>query len=141
MIEKRAFQKMSHTTTATSGTSSTWWTETMSCTARATPPISAMNVSSVTAIEPKRLSSPTRGPSRSRTRSKVARRLTAATRPDISANTQMPSTPTITTSPSDQPNRAPTWALVTRSPMSTKPPMAVRMPRATLKSFFTGSSS
>ena len=92
-----------------------------------------MNVSRVTPTEPARLSSPTRGPSRSRTRSKVARRLIAATRPDISANTQIPSTPSATTQPSDSPNRAPAWALVTMSPMSTKPPIAVRMPSARAK--------
>src|SRR3954454_5861417 len=90
-------------------------------------------------MEASRFAIPMRGPSRSRTRSKVARWLTAATRPDISANTQMPTTPTMTTHPRDRPNRAPTWALVTRSPMSTKPPIAVRMPSATSKTFFTAS--
>src|SRR4051794_2803398 len=91
-------------------------------------------------MEASRFAIPMRGPSRSRTRSKVARWLTAATRPDISAKTQMPTTPTMTTQPRERPNRAPTCALVTRSPMSTKPPIAVRMPRATSKTFFTASS-
>src|SRR4051812_16949819 len=71
--------------------------------------------------------------------SKVARWLTAATRPDISAKRQIPMMPTIVTQPRDRPKRAPTWALVTRSPMSTKPPMAVRIPRAMAKICFTGS--
>src|SRR3954452_19537335 len=84
---------------------------------------------------------PTRGPRRSRTRSKVARWLTAATRPDISAKTQIPMTPRTVAQTNESPNRAPTWALVTRSPMSTKPPMAVRTPSATAKSFFTCASS
>src|SRR3954447_7360221 len=90
-------------------------------------------------IEDARLSMPTRGPRRSRTRSKVARPLTAATRPDISAKTQMPMTPSTVAHARDNPNRDPTWALVTRSPMSTKPPIAVRMPSATANNFFTGS--
>ena len=60
--------------------------------------------------------------------SKVARPLTAATRPDIWANRQMPMTPTMTTQVSVSPKREPTTLLVTRSPMSTKPPMAVRTP-------------
>src|SRR4051794_28856984 len=72
-------------------------------------------------IEDARLSMPTRGPSRSRTRSKGARPLTAATRPDISANTQMPTTPSTVAQARDSPNRAPTRAVVTRSPMSTNP--------------------
>ena len=42
-------------------------------------------------------------------------------------------TPTITTQAKPSPNREPTTALVTRSPMSRKPPMAVRMPSATAK--------
>jgi len=42
----------------------------------------------------------------------------------------MPSTPTGTTHASASPNREPTTALVTRSPMSRNPPMAVRMPSA-----------
>ena len=79
----------------TNGTSSSSLTEETSSSDNATPPISATNVSRVTAIEPMRLTSPMRGPSRSRTRSNVARPLTAATRPDISAKTQMPSTPTM----------------------------------------------
>src|SRR3954451_16415617 len=98
-----------------------------------------MKVRNVTAIEANRLAQPTRGPSRSRTMSNVARPLTAATRPDISAKTQMPMIPPITTQPSERPKRAPTCALVTRSPMSTKPPIAVRIPSATAKTFFTRS--
>ena len=43
-----------------------------------------------------------RGPGRT-----SARPVTAATRPDISANTQMPTTPTTTTQASDSPNREP----------------------------------
>src|SRR4051812_42446186 len=82
---------------------------------------------------------PTRGPRRSRMRSKVARPLTAATRPDISAKTQIPTTPTTVAQASDRPKRAPTCAFVTRSPMSTKPPIAVRIPKATAKTFFTRS--
>ena len=139
MIENRARHRISQTTNATNGTSSTWLTDATSWKESATPPTSAMKVNIVTAMDASRLLRPTRGPSRSRTRSNVARPLTAATRPDISANTQMPITPTTTTIPSDSPKRAPTWALVTMSPMSTKPPMAVRMPSATAKNLFTGS--
>jgi hypothetical protein len=63
--------------------------------------------------------------------SNVARPLTAATRPLISANTQIPTTPRTVTHAKADPNRAPTRALVTRSPMSTNPPIAVNTPNAT----------
>src|SRR5436190_13771105 len=100
-----------------------------------------MKVRAVTASELTRVKNPTRGPGRSRTRSNVARWLIAAIRPDISAKTQIPTTPTTTTHAKDIPNRAPTTALVTRSPMSTKPPIAVRMPRATASSRFIAATS
>lgn len=60
-------------------------------------------------------------------------RLTAATRPDICVKMQMPTTPITTTHASESPKRDLTTALVTRSPISTKPPIAVRMPSATPK--------
>jgi hypothetical protein len=82
-----------------------------------------------------KLSTATRGPRRSRISSNVARPLTAATRPAICAKTQMPITPTATAQPSESPKREPTTALVTRSQISTKPPIAVRMPRGLRKSF------
>src|SRR5215207_3020986 len=53
----------------------------------------------------------------------------------------MPATPTTTTHARFIRNRAPLWALATRSPMSTNPPMAVRMPRVTWMIFFTSSRS
>ena len=98
----------SHTAAPTTGTHRYGLTLVASCRASATPPISAMKVSSVTAIDATRLARPIRGPSRSRTRSKVARPETAATRPLISAKTQIPTIPTMTTQPSDIPNREPT---------------------------------
>src|SRR5215207_7639232 len=52
----------------------------------------------------------------------------------------MPTTPTTTTQASRMPNRAPVSAFATRSPMSTNPPNAVRMPRKTSKNFFTPGS-
>jgi hypothetical protein len=108
MTENRARHRISQTTKATKGTSSTWLTEVTSCRASATPPISATKVRRVTAIDANRLARPTLGPSRSRTMSNVARPLMAATRPDISAKTQIPMIPPMTTQPSDRPNRAPT---------------------------------
>src|SRR4051794_40513016 len=53
----------------------------------------------------------------------------------------MPSTPTGTTHASFRPKRAPTAALATRSPMSTNPPIAVRIPRVMARIFFTGAPS
>jgi hypothetical protein len=50
-----------------------------------------------------RLRRPARAPRRSRTRSKVARLVTLATRPDISAYTTMPTTPSRTAHASDMP--------------------------------------
>ena len=67
--------------------------------------------------------------------SKVALPLTAATRPAMFAYRQMPITPTTTTQTSAKPKRDPTTVLVTKSPMSTNPPMAVRIPSATEKIF------
>jgi hypothetical protein len=55
----------------------------ISCTASATPPTSAVSVIKLIKKEAPRLSMATRGPSRSRISSNVARPLTAATRPDI----------------------------------------------------------
>jgi hypothetical protein len=104
------------------------------CSARATPPISAVSVIKLIMNEALRLSTATRSPRRSRISSNVARPLTAATRPAICAKTHIPITPTTTAQPSESPKREPTTALVTRSPISTKPPIAVRMPRATPKS-------
>src|SRR3954468_21705404 len=46
-------------------------------------------------------------------------------------------TPTTTTHAKLSSNRAPVSELATRSPMSTKPPMAVRMPRNIDSTFFT----
>ena len=60
--------------------------------------------------------------------------LTAAIRPAISAYAQMPSTPTSSTQAWAMPNRAPAWLAATRSPMSTKPPMAESTPRVTARS-------
>src|SRR5215217_5772844 len=48
----------------------------------------------------------------------------------------MPMTPTGNTQNSAVPNRAPISALATMSPMSTKPPIAVRMPRVMASSRF-----
>src|SRR6266571_5413989 len=53
----------------------------------------------------------------------------------------MPITPTTSTQASARPNRAPVAVAATRSPMSTKPPTAVRMPSATSRSFFTRAPS
>src|SRR5437868_6429618 len=53
----------------------------------------------------------------------------------------MPTTPIGTTHASSSPNRAPTAALATRSPMSTKPPIAVRIPRVRARTFFTSLAS
>jgi len=94
----------------------------------------------VTSMEAARLTRPTRGPRRSRTRSNVPRPLTTATRPLISAKTQIPRTPTTTTQARDMPKRDPTRPLVTRSPMSTNPPMAVSTPSAIAKILFTRGS-
>src|SRR4051812_23793117 len=90
--------------------------------------------------EARRLTSPMPGPRRSRTRSNTARPDTDATRPAISAYTTMPTTPTGTTQARFMRNRAPVAALATRSPMSTKPPIAVRIPSVISKTFFTPSS-
>ena len=105
----------------------------------ATPHSSATRVSTLMKNEAPRLMAAARGPSRSRTRSNTARPVTAATRPAMSAKTQMPTIPTRTTHARFMPKRAPTEALATRSPMSTNPPMAVRMPRKIGRNFFTGS--
>lgn len=51
----------------------------------ATPPISALTVSSVVKNDPTRFSSAMRGPRRSRIRSNTGRPDTATTRPDMSA--------------------------------------------------------
>ncbi len=51
----------------------------------ATPPISALTVSSVIRNEPARFSSAMRGPRRSRIRSNTGRPDTATIRPDMSA--------------------------------------------------------
>jgi hypothetical protein len=88
--------------------------------------------------EAPRFSTASRGPSRSRISSNVARPLTAATLPDICAKMQMPITPTTTAQPSESPNREPTTALITKSPISRNPPIAVRMPRARPRTFFIG---
>src|SRR4051812_40876553 len=53
----------------------------------------------------------------------------------------MPSTPTGTTHASFSPKREPVSAFATRSPMSTKPPMAVRMPRPRATVFFTSAAT
>src|SRR6185369_5241260 len=52
---------------------------------------------------------------------------------------QIPITPTTTIHASRIPNRAPVSVFATRSPMSTKPPNAVRIPRKISKTRFTGS--
>src|SRR4051794_10221226 len=105
--------------------------------AMATPASSAVNVSRLMKNDATRLAAPKRGPSRSRTRSKTGRPAMAATRPHISAYTMMPATPTTTTHARFSSKRAPTAALATRSPMSTKPPMAVSTPRKMASTFFT----
>jgi hypothetical protein len=71
--------------------------------------------------------------------SNVARPLIAVTLPDMCANRTMPTTPTTTTQARERPKRDPTTAFVTRSPMSTNPPMAVRMPRVAANRRFTRS--
>ena len=106
--------------------------------AMATPASSAVRVSRLMKNDASRLARPNRGPSRSRTRSNTGRPDTAATRPHISAYTMMPTTPTSTTHARFSPNLAPAAALATRSPMSTKPPIAVRTPRKIDSTFFTG---
>ena len=134
--ENFARQTTIHTANAASGIHSIGPMPVTSCSTSAMPPISAAIVMRLMKKLAPRFASPARGPSRSRMISKVARPLTAATRPDMFANTQMPTTPTATTHASDMPKREPTTAFVTRSPMSTKPPIAVSTPRATAKSFF-----
>ncbi|HEY7274250.1 MAG TPA: hypothetical protein VH502_16075 [Actinoplanes sp.] len=57
--------------------------------------------------------------------------LTAVTRPDISAYTQIPMMPTTSTQVCASPKRDPASDVDTMSPMSTKPPIAVRMPSVT----------
>src|SRR3954451_4265371 len=52
----------------------------------------------------------------------------------------MPTMPTTTTHAKPHPKRAPVSALATRSPMSTKPPMAVSTPKKIWKTFFTARS-
>ena len=78
---------------------------------------------------------PAENPTRSRTASKTAFCEMAATRPHISEYTLMPTTPTTTTQRSSYPKVAPAETLKTRSPMSTKPPIAARMPSAIWKIF------
>ena len=83
------------------------------------------------------LTSDTRTPSRSRTTWKIGFLVTAVTRPAISANSTMPAVPTTTAQVSVMPNRAPVMPLVTRFPMSTKPPIAVMTPSVMLITAFT----
>jgi len=61
---------------------------------------------------------------------------TAETRPHISEKTMIPMTPITTTQRSWKPKVAPACVLKTRSPMSTNPPMAEKIPRATARMFF-----
>src|SRR3954470_10764190 len=63
----------------------------------ARPPTSAQQVSNVTAWDANSVAKPTPNPSRSRTVSNTGRFATKATRPDISANTMIPTAPTTTT--------------------------------------------
>ena len=53
----------------------------------------------------------------------------------------IPVTPTITTQTSEYPNFAPACALNTRSPMSTKPPIADRIPSVICRRRFTTSTT
>ena len=62
MSENFARHSTTQTAAATRGTQQQVVTRVASCSASATPPISAMKVSSVTASDATRLSSPTRGP-------------------------------------------------------------------------------
>ena len=83
----------------------------------------------------------TRTPSRSRTTWKIGFLVTAVTRPAISANRAMPIVPTSTAQVSVMPKRAPVMPLVTRFPMSTKPPIAVITPSVMLSTAFTAVSA
>ena len=140
MIENPTRQTTIHTANAATGIHNFGPTSLASCNASAIPPISAVTVIRLMKNDAPRFAAAERGPSRSRMISKVARPLTAATRPAICAYRQIPSTPTGTTQASASPNLDPTTALVTRSPISRNPPMAVRMPRATAKIFFISGS-
>ena len=137
MVENFVRHTTSHSASAATGIHRRGSTLLASCSASAMPPTSAVSVSRLMRNEAVRLAPAARGPRRSRMISNVARPLTAATRPDMLANRQMPITPTTTTHASESPNRLPTTALVTRSPMSRNPPIAVRMPSATPRSLFT----
>jgi hypothetical protein len=140
MIENRTRQMTIQTPNAATGIHSLGPTSVANCSAKAIPPISAVTVIRLMKNEAPRLAATARGPRRSRMISKVALPLTAATRPAMFANRQMPSTPTGTTQSSASPKRDPTTELVTRSPISRKPPIAVRMPSATAKMFFISGS-
>ena len=74
-----------HTPKAATGIHSFGPTSLASCNARAMPPISAVTVIRLMKKEAPRLAAAVRGPRRSRMISKVARPLTAATRPAICA--------------------------------------------------------
>jgi len=93
----------------------------------------------LTISEETRVTSPALKPTRSRTASKTALPDAAATRPHISVYVMIPSTPITTTQRSWYPKVAPAATLKTRSPMSTKPPIAARIPSATFGRIFTGS--
>jgi len=105
---------------AATGTHSSGPTSVASCRASATPPISAVTVIKLMKKDAPRFAAAMRGPRRSRMISKVARPLTAATRPAICAYRQIPITPTTTTQAKASPNRDPTTALVTRSPVRSR---------------------
>src|SRR3954465_2333363 len=86
-----------------------------------------------------RLAKAQRAPRRSRTTSNTGRFDIVATRPDISAKTTIPMTPMPPPHANRIPNRAPVSLFATRSPMSTNPPNAVRIPRKISSIFFTRS--
>ena len=120
MTEKRTRQITIQIAKAATGTHSSGPTSVASCRANATPPISAVTVIKLMKKDAPRFAAAMRGPRRSRMISKVARPLTAATRPAICAYRQIPITPTTTTQAKASPNRDPTTALVTRSPVRSR---------------------
>src|SRR4051794_9054087 len=78
-----------------------------SCSASATPPTSAATVMMFTTSEASSVTNPAVKPMRWRTTSNTGRLVTIATRPDISAKTMMPTTPTRTAQTTWKPNKPP----------------------------------
>ena len=107
MIENRTRQMTIQTPNAATGIHSLGPTSVANCSAKAIPPISAVTVIRLMKNEAPRLAAAARGPRRSRMISKVALPLTAATRPAMFANRQMPSAPTGTTQSQREPETGP----------------------------------